>query len=347
MTVTLTRLCRNDCAYCGFRNNEEQLAVPYTTIKRCKLARKSNAREVLVMGGERPDGSNSIRSKLDVWGYESYIEYIYSICELVFLEGLLPNLNVGYMTEQEVKIVRRIAPTFTVMLESGSQEFLSSGPHRNAPHKTLESRLEVIRNAGLGKVPVTTGVLVGIGESKKNLRDAFELMKDLHKEFGHIQNVVIQNFVPKANSAMADHPAPTKKEMLEAVEMARKVLPQDIILTVPLNLNPDIMPFIEAGVRDLGMIDLEYDVLAPDQGWPELSKIERQLKAKGWGMQRRLPIFTKYVRDNWYSRKLSQLLDKYKLMFIQAEEKEKEEALKKKVVAKAKKTAPAKRRPKK
>jgi FO synthase subunit 1 len=328
ITVPLTRLCRNNCAYCGFRNNEENLAVPYSTIKSCKAARKANAREVLLMAGERPDGSNAVRAKLDVWGYESYIDYIYSICELIFLEGLLPNLNIGYINEKEVQVIRRIAPVFTVMLESGSEDFLKNGPHREAPYKTLESRLEVIRNAGIGKVPVTTGVIVGLGEPKKSLRDAFELIKDLHKEYGHIQNVLIQNFVPKANSPMAEQPTPTKKEMLEAVVLARKTLPNDIVLSVPLNLNPDIMPFIQAGVRDLGMIDMEYDVLAPDQAWPELSKIERLLKAKGWGLQRRLPIFTKYVRNNWYSRKLSQLLDKYKIMILQSEEKAKEAAVK-------------------
>ncbi len=346
LTVALTRLCRNNCAYCGFRKEEEQLEVPYTVIKRCKIARKTNSREVLIMAGERPDRSNTLRAKLDVWGYESYIEYIYSVCELIFLEGLLPNLNVGYLTEQEIQVVRRITPVFTIMLESGSQDFLSKGPHANSPYKTLESRLEMIRNAGVGKVPVTTGVIVGIGETKKDLRAAYEEIKALHKEYGNIQNVVIQNFVPQANTSMADHLAPSKKDMLEAVALARKVLPDDVVITVPLNLNPDIMPFIQAGVRDLGMIDLEYDVLAPDHDWPETSKIEKLLKAKGWGLQRRLPIFTKYVRDNWYSRKLSQLLDKYRLMVQQSEEKQQEAAARVVAATKRAKTAKAKKKKK-
>jgi len=109
--------------------------------------------------------------------------------------------------------------------------------------------------------------------------------------------------------------------MLEAVKLAKEILPEDIVLTIPLNLNPDFIPFIQAGVRDLGMVDMEYDVLAPDRAWPDQKKVEKQLRARGWGFQRRLPIFAKYVRDNWYSRKLSQLLDKYRLMIKQAEEK--------------------------
>ncbi|MBU0581405.1 MAG: 7,8-didemethyl-8-hydroxy-5-deazariboflavin synthase subunit CofG [Candidatus Margulisbacteria bacterium] len=321
IAVNLTHLCRNHCGYCGYRNDEEDLLVPYTTIKSCKKARKNNSREVLIMAGERPDRSNTIRSKLDVWGFESYIDYVYAVCELIFLEGMLPNLNIGYISEREIKVIRRIAPAITVLLESGSQEFLSQKVHKNAPYKTLDSRIEVIRNAGIYKVPVTTGVMVGIGETQKNLRDAFEIIKDIHQELGHIQNVVIQNFVPKPNTQLAALKPPAKAEMLEAVKLAHKILPEEIIITIPLNLNPDFLPFIQAGVRDLGMVDLEYDVLAPDRAWPDLKKVEKQLKAKGWGFQRRLPIFAKYIRDNWYSRKLSQLLDKYRLMIKQAEER--------------------------
>lgn len=322
ISVVFTQLCRNRCDYCDFYNNEEDLAIPYSAIKSCKRARKSNAREVLIMAGERPDRSNTIRAKLDVWGFDSYIDYVYAVCELIFLEGLLPNLNIGYITEREIKIIRRIAPVFTIMLESGSQGFLSKGVHKHAPYKTLDSRIEAIRNAGIYKVPVTTGVLVGIGETQKNLKDAFEKIRDIHKELGHIQNVVIQNFVPKPHTPMAKVKPPTKTEMLAAVKLARKILPGDIVITVPLNLNPDFMPFIQAGVRDLGMVGMKYDVLAPDRSWPDMRKVERQLKAKGWGLQRRLPIFAKYIRDTWYSRKLSQLLDKYRLMIKQAEEKE-------------------------
>lgn len=321
LTVSATHLCRNQCEYCDYWNDVEELTIPYSTIVTCKKARKKNCRELLIMGGERPDRSNTLRSKLDTWGFESYIYYIYAVCELIFLEGLLPNLNIGYISEAEIKVIRRIAPVLTVMLESGSQDFLSRTVHKNSSYKTLASRIEVIRNAGMHKVPVTTGVMVGIGETQKHLKNAFELIKKIHLELGHIQNVVIQNFVPKPNTPMAKVKPPTKKEMLEAVKLAKSILPGDVVITVPLNLNPDIMPFIQAGVRDLGMIDLEYDVLAPDRQWPDIIKIGKQLKAKGWGIQRRLPIFAKYIRDNWYSRKLSQILDKYRLMIKQSEEK--------------------------
>jgi 7,8-didemethyl-8-hydroxy-5-deazariboflavin synthase len=330
ITIPLTHLCRNHCDYCDFRNSEESLAVPYSTIKNCKKARKKNTREVVLVAGERPDRSNTIRSRLDVWGFESYIEYIYSICELLFLEGMLANLNIGYLSEREINIVRRIAPVITIMMESGSQKFLDQGPHKDSPYKTLESRVEAIKNAGRAKVPVTTGVMVGIGETQQSLKEAFNIIKNIHLEFGNIQNVLIQNFVPKPQTALEKKHPTTKKEMLAAVELARKILPEDVVISVPLNLNQDIMPFIQAGVRDLGTVDMEYDILAPDRSWPDLKKIEKLLKTKGWKLQRRLPIFAKYIKDNWYSRKLSQLLDKYRLMLNQAEEKENGTLVKKK-----------------
>jgi len=323
MNLVLTRLCVQNCSYCAFKNNEENLFVPYSMIKPAKLARKEHTKEAYIVAGERPDRSNSIRSKLAVWGFESYVHYVYTVCELAFLEGLLPHLNIGYLTEEEVKVLRRIATSVTIMLECGDQKFLDTVAHPQAETKTLERQIEAIRLTTSLKWPTTTGIIVGMGESMKSRQKAFEMIRDVHKEFDGIQSVMLQNFVPHPNTPMQHQKSPTKADMLETVKLARKILPEDVVISVPLNLNPDIMPLIKAGVGDLGHVATDYDLLAPDQGWSSLKELEKLLKKNGYGLQRRLPIFSRYVRDNWYSRKLAQMLDKYQLMLKQAEEKEK------------------------
>lgn len=327
MNVVLSRWCRNECNYCEFRNNEETLQVPYALIKDAKAARKMNAKEAYIMASERPDHSHALRAKLDIWGFESYVEYINTVCELLFLEDLLPHLDVGTLTEEEVKVIRRICTSITVMMEAGDDVWMQKNVHSNAPYKTLESRIKTIQLAGAGKLPVTTGIIVGMGESMKSREQAFKLIKDLHLELKNIQNVMLQNFVPYAKGMPGMKP-PSKIEMLETVKLARKILPEDVVISVPLNLNHDFMPFVKAGVRDFGHVAVGYDLLAPDSKWPALASVEKELKTEGYGFQRRLPIFSRYLRDNWYSRKLAQMLDKYRFLMKQAEEQEQAKLLK-------------------
>jgi FO synthase subunit 1 len=235
---------------------------------------------------------------------------------LVFLEGLIPSIEIGYITKDELAIIRRMATAVVCMLDTVDDHILT----KYAPNRTLNSRLEVIKYAGEGKVPVTTGILVGMGESLKSRKDAMEIIKHMHEKYGNIQNVVIQNYVP-ARGHLDIKQGPNHKEMLDTVIMARKILPQDVPITVPAVYNQEIMSFIKEGVRDIGLFDVTLDkTLDVDQD-KLLATIEKQLKREGLGLQRRLPIFSKYIAENWYSRKLAQVLDKYKDMLKNAEGK--------------------------
>ena len=322
MSVHLSRICAGLCSYCNYPQNKldqsgYELMVPYATIKMCNAAKKQGVKEVRFVSGDRPDNFAAVRARLDLWGFHSYIEYVHTVCELVFLEGLIPSIDIGYVTKEELSVIRRMSAAIVCMLDTVDDHILT----KFAPTRTLNSRLEVIKNAGEGKVPVTTGILVGMGESVKSRKDAMTIIKHMHEKYGNIQNVVIQNYVPQKGMIEAIKNGPSQKEMLETVEMARTVLPADIQITVPAVYNQDIMPFVKLGVRDIGLFDITPDKTLDVDKDKLLATIEKQLKKEGLGLQRRLPIFSKYIAENWYSRKLAQVLDKYKDMLKNAEGK--------------------------
>jgi FO synthase subunit 1 len=302
--------------YCNYPENrldqsQYELIVPYSTIKICSQIKKQGVKEVLFVSGERPDNFAAVRARLDLWGFSSYIEYVYTICELVFLEGMIPSIDIGYMRPEEMQIIRRISANVNCMLDTVDPKVLQ----KYAPKRTVKSRLDVIKAAGEGKVPITTGILVGLGESEKSRKEALSLIKGLHQQYGHIQNVVIQNYIPeKACAGMDIKTGPTQKEMLDVVKMARDILPEDIAITVPAVNNENILPFIKLGVRDIGRFDINDEKLFGQDHAKLLASLEKQLKKEGLGLQRRLPIFSKYIAENWYSRKLAQVLDRYKAL---------------------------------
>jgi 7,8-didemethyl-8-hydroxy-5-deazariboflavin synthase len=307
--ISLTKLCRNKCGYCDYRNENSSLTVPYQTIKICKKARQSDCREALFTSGERPDRYSFVRSTLDVWGFSSYIDYVNTVCELAFLEGLLPSIDIGYLTLDELKKIRRITALLRMMLESSDKALLNKIPHQQALGKDPDLRIEVIRNAGQLRVPVTTGIMLGIGESKAARKEALEIIRDLHQEFGHIQNVVIQEFVPGENSLMKDQKPPKMKDLLDTVSLARSILPPAVAITVHPKGKENLLDLIKAGATDLGSLSEAY--------WEMISLIRKELLQNGYELHKRLPIFEQFILDRWYSRKLGQVMDRYRVMLKQ------------------------------
>jgi FO synthase subunit 1 len=338
MTVNLAKESFPFLNYCDTPANnmndvQYELSVPYSSIKICNKAKKLGAKEIRFIAGDRPDKHAAVRARLDLWGFSSYVEYIFTICELVFLEGMLPTVDIGYVTPNEMAIIRRIVASVDASVYSFDEKVLE----KYFPANYKESRVEIIKSAGKGKVPVTTGIVVGMGETQKSRKDFFEQIAAIHGEYGHIQNVVLQNFIPVKGTEYEKLPAVKKTVMLETVEMARKILPEDIAVTVPFVLNKEINSFINAGVTDLGNINVIEEKEKNLTYTADLKKLEKQLKKTGHGLQRRLPIFSKYIVENWYSRKLAQILDKYKSLLKQVEDEECEDVVKKKSL-KSKKT---------
>ncbi|MFC1478691.1 7,8-didemethyl-8-hydroxy-5-deazariboflavin synthase subunit CofG [Candidatus Margulisiibacteriota bacterium] len=322
--VPLSRLCRNKCGYCDYRSENSSLTVPYQTIKICKEARQLDCREALFTAGERPDRFSFVRSTLDIWGFASYIDYVCTVCELSFLEGLMPAVDIGYITFDEIKKIRRIIASLRMMLESTDKSLLKKTSHKESAGKSPELRIEVLKNAGQLKVPVTTGILVGIGESKNARKETLAVIRDIHLEYNHIQNVVIQDFVPGEGMAMKDIKPPDRSEMLGIISMAREILPEGVVITVHPKDKHDIIDYIHAGVTDLGGLSQIY--------WPQIEGIRTELANHGFELHKRLPIFEKYILDKWYSRKLGQVMDRYRVMLKQDIDKREAKAAESKAV---------------
>jgi len=308
--IPLTKLCRNKCGYCSYRSDIAELTVPYQTIKQCKDARhKHECREALFTAGERPDRYSSLRNTLDIWGFATYIDYVNTVCELAFLEGLMPSIDIGVITYEELKKIRRIISALRLMLESTDKNLVNKIAHRDSPKKTPDKRIEVLKFAGELKVPVTTGILIGIGESKSSRKESLGVIRDIHNEFGHIQNVIIQDFVPGPGTPMQNMQPPSHEEMLSVVEMAREILPEDIVITIHPKAKEDIMSYIKAGVTDLGSLSQTY--------WDQIDSIQKELSEHGYTLHKRLPIFERFIMNKWYSRKLGQVMDRYRVMLKQ------------------------------
>ena len=311
--MVLSPLCRNKCSYCGFSKRKSELIVPYSTIKEFKNARRIGAREANIVAGERPDKYHSIRAKFDIWGFDSYVEYIYTIAELAFLEGLLVNLNVGFLSLNELKYLQDIVTTVEMCIDASNTQGVHQALHQFSPSKHPDIRFDFIRNCGNLNFPVVTGLLIGAGESPEDRIRILTKIKDLHEEFSHIQMVKINPFVPEAQTQLSNHPAASQDIIIETVRLAREILPLDVDISVPVNIFPDVITLVENGVSDLGQIRLYgKDSLFPDKEFLPMEEYYRILSEKGYELHKRLPIKNTFIMAQKYSKKLGQFLDKYK-----------------------------------
>ena len=317
--IPLSRLCRNKCQFCGFVG-EDKLSVPYRTIKMFKEAKSKGIKEAVFEIGERPDKFNEVRSLLDLWGFSSYVNYVYTVCELSFLEGLIPTIEAGFFSPKELIKLKEIVASIKIMIDCMDEKILKSDIFSESPGKKIELVERNLIYAGKLKFPVVTGIMVGLGESNLSRKKTLEYINKLHEEFGHIQEVVIQPFIPVKGTPLAKKKMPTQGSIIKVVKMARDILREDINISVPLNFMGDPKPFIRAGVNDLGRIFEGDDLIAGDHRFPNIKKIEVVLKKHGNFLEQRLPITQKYIKEGWYSQKLGQVLDNYKYKFKKEEQ---------------------------
>jgi len=307
---TATRLCRNECPYCSFRRRDT-LVVPYSTIKSAKHARQLGAREGVYVSGERPDKYNNVRSLLDLWGFSSYLDYLYTVCELGFLEGLIPSLEVGFLSPVEMKKMLEVCAINKIMLDSidpnQAEKF-----YEKSPGKKLELRVKSLHWAGKLKFPTTTGIIIGMGESKSHRKEMLHTIADIHKEYGTIHEVILQNFVPQSGLHQAKGPA-SKADMLSAVENALNILPEDVSVTVPLHLNlPWIDDILRAGVRDLGRVYTPENPSYCAPHPPVVYNIDEIAESMGLRLQQRFTLKKSFIKNGMYSKKLGQIFDAYR-----------------------------------
>ena len=310
--IPLSDACRNACAYCGFRRDEPQIL----PIRKVRILLEEGARhgckEALFTLGERPESHPEIAAQLKSWGYSSVIEYLYDLCLLALDKGLLPHSNPGVISREELKLLKEVNASMGLMLENSSPRLLEPGmPHHRSPGKEPKKRLRVMADAGRLKVPFTTGLLIGIGETQDEVQASLEDIARIQSKYGNIQEIIIQNFKPKEGTPMAHHPTPGFEAVLSAVRAAREVLP-DVALQVPPNLNPEWPVLLGEGVTDLGGISpVTQDYINPEDAWPRVKELKEKLRKMGHNLRERLPIYPAYISRGWFSDQVAPLIFKY------------------------------------
>jgi FO synthase len=302
--VPLTQLCRDVCHYCTFAKVPSKVAAPYMTMDQVlSVVREGLAagcNEVLLTLGEKPELRYGIANDwLTEQGYASTIEYVQAVCNRILAEtGLLPHVNAGTMSLDELAGLREVAPSMGLMLESGSERLCEPGqPHFGSPDKLPEARHATLRAAGKLRIPMTTGLLIGIGETWEERVDSLLQIRDLHDSFGHIQEVIIQNFRAKPGTKMASSPEPTEEEFLRTVALARLILQPEISLQAPPNLaHGDLKRLICAGINDWGGVSpVTPDHVNPEAPWPHLEILASGTADAGKELVQRLTIYPRYI----------------------------------------------------
>jgi FO synthase len=304
--IPLTRLCRDVCHYCTFATVPKQLAAAYLSadeaVAIAQQGQAAGCKEALFTLGEKPELRHAAaREALDELGFATTLEYLAHVAGRVLQEtGLLPHINAGCMTPQEIAMLRPVSASMGIMLENVSARLCAKGQvHYGSPDKHPAVRLQTLENAGQAGVPFTTGILIGIGETWQERLDSLLAIRELHLRYGHIQEVIIQNFVPKADTKMAGAVPPTDEELLRTVAIARLLFGPAMSIQAPPNLNPGrLAQLLDAGINDWGGVSpVTPDHVNPESPWPHLDSLAADTRAAGRSLQQRLTLYPQYVQQ--------------------------------------------------
>ena len=271
--------------------------------------------------GDSPEAAfPSYRAPLATLGHASTVAYVHEACEMALAAGLLPHTNAGVLSREEMQLLRPVNVSLGLMLENASPRLRARGmAHQHAPDKEPARRLAMIAEAGRLRIPFTTGILLGIGETAEERVDAMFAIADLQHAHGHIQEVIVQNFRAKDGIPMAGCPEPTGGEMARAVAVARLVLGGDMNLQAPPNLNPeDHRLLLRAGINDWGGISpVTRDYVNPEAAWPQIPALAETCRAEGFTLGERLAIYPEYARPDFLDPSLTEPVDRLASRIVQ------------------------------
>ncbi len=316
--LPLTRLCRDRCRYCTFRRDpgepEAGWMEPEEVLAVARAGEALSCKEALLSLGDRPEAAfPEARRWLARRGFRRTLDYVAAISELLLQEtSLFPHSNPGLMARSDLSRLKQSNVSLGLMLESTSRAlFGPGGAHEDAVDKWPHRRLRTIREAGELKIPFTTGILVGIGESPEDIVDSLLAIRELHLRYGHIQEVIIQNFVPKAQIPMRRWPPPEPRAFARTVALARLVLGGAMNLQAPPNLSPSHLELLlDCGINDWGGISpLTLDYINPENAWPNVEKLAALARTKGLELRPRLAVYPEFVaRPEFFSPRVRELL---------------------------------------
>ena len=308
--VPLTQLCRDSCHYCTFAHPPARGARAYLSanevLEIAAAGTEAGCHEALFTLGDKPERRyRKAREELAALGHETTVSYLGAIASLVLQKtGLLPHINAGVMTAGELASLRSVSASQGLMLESSADRLCrKGGPHFGSPDKEPAARLMVIRDAGAAAIPFTSGILIGIGETRRERLEALLHLRDLHDTYKHLQEVIIQNFRAKPGTRMEDHPEPAVDELLWTIAAARLLFGPDMNVQAPPNLSPTVLRgLIAAGINDWGGVSpITPDYVNPEHPWPQLDVLARETAKAGKVLTERLTIYPSYVQhaDMW------------------------------------------------
>ena len=306
--IPLTKLCRDVCHYCTFAHPPRRGERAYMSIDEVLAVARAGAaadcREALFTLGDKPElRYRAAREELEALGCETTLDYVARAAEAVLGEtGLLPHLNPGLMTREDAARLRRVSASMGLMLETTSDRLSArGGPHFGSPDKVPARRLETLAAAGEERVPFTTGILIGIGESRAERIDALLAIRELAERYGHVQEVIVQNFRAKPGTRMAAAPEPPLEELLWTIAVARILLGPRAHLQAPPNLSYDEFPrLLDAGIDDWGGVSpVTIDHVNPEAPWPELDRLRKATESRGLELAPRLPVYPEWISGQW------------------------------------------------
>jgi FO synthase len=306
--LPVTNLCRNRCEYCSFRRSAgdpgEWTMTPREIEDVLSQGRSVGCGEALLCLGDKPETAfRSYVGTLESFGHSTTVDYLEWTAQRALAAGLLPHTNAGLLSEAEMQRLKPVNVSLGLMLESSSARLCEKGmPHHRAPDKRPERRLAMIEAAGRLSIPFTTGILIGIGETRRERVESLLAIRRLHRAHGHIQEVIVQSFTPRPGIGMADRAAPAEEELLHAIALSRLVLDPEVGVQAPPNLTPAAIPrLLEAGINDFGGISpLTPDYINPRHAWPVLAELARTCKNAGYALAPRLPVYPSFLERSGF-----------------------------------------------
>jgi FO synthase subunit 1 len=303
--IPLTTLCRDYCGYCTFRKDPGEPGAHFMTpdevLALAEQGRRAGCKEALFSLGDQPERIfPEAREFLRQQGFARTLDYLAAMCELVLERtGLLPHANPGVMDREALERLKNSNASVGLMLETVSVRLMRGDlPHAKAPDKVPALRLRSIEEAGKLSMAFTTGILIGIGETMEERVDSLFAIRGLQEKYGHIQEVIVQNFRAKPDIPMAKHPEPSLEDMLRTIAVARLVLGPQMNIQAPPNLSyADFPRLLDAGINDWGGISpVTRDFINPEAAWPQISKLDAETAARGFTLRERLALYPEFVR---------------------------------------------------
>ena len=298
----IINMCRDTCSYCTYKAepNDTKLSMmdKKTVRELAVLAKKYNCTEALFVTGERPEQKYPEAKKwLASQGFSSTAEYLIHCSEMVLNEGVFPHTNAGNLSKDEMRELQKTNVSMGLMLENSSPRLREIGmPHHNAPSKEPSTRLNILKNSGELKIPMTTGILVGIGESmEENIQSIFDIKK-IDDKYGNIQEIILQNFHPKPKTSMSRHSTPEEDYFKMIVALCRIIMPNANI-QIPPNLSPEnYHEFLSVGINDWGGISpITSDYVNPEFSWPNIQNVEKKCNDTGFSFKARFPVYPEFI----------------------------------------------------